>query len=179
MDGSMWSKAGKPRHRASGRRGFTLVEALVALVVAGFLLPSLARALGGAWTATRTPMEMISAMVLAGDAAAGADDGAAEARRLGFTVQRSERRAEVLVLPSGVAPAPGGTEDMGSDGADALKPQATPGSMKLALPKGLGTPGPGIPGAANLILQSVSVVVLTPAGRRIALDAVRLDGAPR
>jgi len=175
----MWSKAGKARRRAGGGRGFTLVEALVALVVAGFLLPSLARALGGAWTATRTPMEMISAMVLAGSAAAGADDGAAEARRRGFTIERSERRAEVLVLPSGVAPAPGGTEGPGGDGADALKPQATPSSMKLAIPKGLGTPGPGMVGARNLALQNVSVVVRTPTGRRIVLDAVRLDGAPR
>ena len=155
--------------------GFTLVEALVALVVAGFLLPSLARALGGAWTATRTPLEVVSAMILARDVVSG-DPVPAEARGLGFSAERTAGAVTVLVLPSDVAPAPPGT---GKDDASALKPEATPSAIRLAVPKGFGAPPPGTAPAANLRLRRVSATVRTPSGRRMVLDGVRLDDGER
>lgn len=162
-----------PRRR---RAGFTLVEALVALVVAGLLLPALSRALGGAWTATRTPMEVVSAIVLARDVAAGAPVPP-EARDRGFSAERTSRAVTVLVLPSTVAPAPVGTDK--DEDADNLKPEATPAGLKLALPVGLGGPSAGAGSPANLALRSVAVTVRTPSGRRIGLEGLRLDDATR
>ncbi len=167
------SKGGSPGARRRG--GFTLVEALVALVVAGFLVPSLARALGGAWTATRTPLEVVSAMILARDVLSG-DPVPAEARGLGFGVERTGGAVTVLALPADVAPAPPGT---GKDDASDLKPEATPAAIRLAAPKGFGAPPPGTAPTANLRLQRVSVVVRTPSGRRLGLDGVRLDDGER
>ncbi len=166
------SKAAEPR---AGRRGFTLVEALVALVVAGLILPSLARALGGAWAAVRTPLEIVSAMTLARDVAAGGSVPA-EARRLGYTAERTSAVATVLVLPSDVAPAPRGTGK--DERVDDYKPESTPAGIKLAAPLGLGGPAPG-DAPANVVLRRIAVVVGTPSGRRIALDGLKVDDAPR
>lgn len=156
------------------RGGFTLVEALVALVVAGLILPALARAMGGAWSATRMPMDVLSGIVLARDVAEG---GAvpADARALGYSADRVGGPATVLVLPSRVAPAPRGT-GRGQEAAD-LHPEATPAGFRLAIPKGLGQPAGGAP--PPVALRRVSVTVRTPAGRRIALDTVKLADAPR
>ena len=145
----------------------------MALVVAGLLLPSLSRALGGAWSAARSPMDVVSAIVLARDVAEGGTVPA-DARDRGFTAERTGGTATVLVLASSVAPAPHGT-GKGEDAAD-LHPDATPASIRLALPKGFGEPPPGE--AAKVQLRRVSVAVRTPAGRRVALDTVRLADAP-
>ena len=160
---------------ARGCRGFTLVEVLVALVVAGFVLPSLARAFGGAWASTRMPMEIVSAMAVARNAADGGSVPA-DARGLGFTVDRMSGPVTVLVLPSDVAPAPRGTGKAAAAGE--FHSDATPAAFKLALPDGLGRPSAGaVPSAATL--RRLSVAVRTPSGRRVQLQAVTLDDAPR
>lgn len=92
---------------AARRRGFTLVEVLVALVVASLVLPALARALSGAWSASRMPMDVISAVTLARDVAAGGSVPE-DARRQGYAASRTGGPVTLLVLPSRVAPAPGG-----------------------------------------------------------------------
>ena len=174
------SKADEPAPRGGGepprgRAGFTLIECLVALVVAGLVLPALARAFAGAWASTRTPMDVVSGMALAQDVAAGGPVPP-EARGRNFAVERRTVPATVLVLPSDVAPAPRGT----GKGADAgeFHPEATPSAFKLALPEGLGGPGAGATPAA-VALRRVAVTVRTPAGRRLPLDALSLDDAAR
>ena len=161
--------------RTRRRRGFTLVEALVALVVAGLIVPALARALGGAWSATRIPMDVVSAMALARGVAAGGPVPD-EARARGFWAERSSADATVLILPSDIAPAPRGT-GKDEEGAD-LKPEATPSAIRLAVPKGFGGPPPNA-SPAKVALRRVSVVVGTPLGRRVALVSLKLDDAPR
>ncbi|RYC32069.1 prepilin-type N-terminal cleavage/methylation domain-containing protein [Lichenibacterium minor] len=162
------SRAGR-----GSRRGFTLVEALVALVVAGLVLPALARAMGGAWSATRAPMDVVSAIVLARDVAEG---GAVppDARGRGYAAERRDSAATVLVLASDVAPAPRDA-GKGEDASD-LHPEATPSAIRLAVPKGLGGPPPGA--APSVQLRRVSVSVRTPAGRRVTLDTVKVADAP-
>ena len=157
----------------SGRRGFTLVEALVALVVAGLILPSLARAMGGAWSATRIPIDVVSAIVMARDVAEGGSVPA-EARDRGYAADRTGGAATVLILPSKIAPAPRGT-GKDADSSD-LHPDATPSAIKLAVPKSLEGPPPGA--APNVQLRRVSVSVRTPAGRRVTFDTVKLADAP-
>ena len=160
---------------ATRRRGFTLVEVLVALVVAGLVLPALARALSGAWSASRMPMDVISAVTLARDVAAGGtvpDD----ARRAGYAAARTQGPVTLLVLPSRVAPAPRGT---GRDEAAAdLAPDATPSGIRLAAPKGFTPPAAGA-ATLDVALSRVSVAVRTPAGRRVLLDSLEVDDAPR
>ena len=160
--------------KGASRRGFTLVEALVALVVAGLILPALSRALGGAWSATRAPMDVVSAIVLARDVAEGAPVPA-DARERGYAAERSGGPATLLILPSTVAPAPRGS-GQGDDTSD-LHPEATPSAIKLVAPKSTGGPPPG-PAPAAVQLRRVSVAVRTPAGRRIALETVKLADAP-
>lgn len=169
------STSSKGAESSAGSRGFTLVEALVALVVAGLILPSLARALGGAWAAVRTPLEVVSAVTLARDVAAGGSVPA-EARRLGYAAERKSAVVTVLTLPSDVAPAPRGT---GKDArVDDFKPESTPPGMKLAAPLGLGGAAPA-DAALNVVLRRIAVVVDTPSGRRIALDGLKVDDATR
>ncbi len=160
---------------AAWRRGFTLVEVLVALVVAGLMLPALARALGGAWSAARMPMDVVSAVTLARDVAAGGsvpDD----ARRAGYAATRTRAAVTLLVLPSRVAPAPRGT---GKDAAAAdLAPDATPAGIRLAAPKGFTAP-PAVAAGPDVVMSRVSVAVRTPAGRRLVLDSLTVDDAPR
>lgn len=164
-------RAGFGLHGMRGsRHGFGLIEALIALVVAGFLLPSLARAFGGAWTTSRMPMDIVSGISLARNVAEGADVPA-DARRLGFAAQRRTVATTILILPSNVAPAPPGTGK--DDAASKLQPDATPSAIKLAVPKGFGNPsGEAAPAA---VLRRITVVVKTPRGRRMTLDGLRLD----
>ncbi len=171
---SMSSKAADRERRF----GFTLVEALVALVVAGFLLPALSRAMAGAWTATRTPMDVVSAMVLAREAASGASaDTLASARSRGYAVERTTHDAKILVLPSRVAPAPRGADTQGSgDGTDP-QPNATPAGIKLAIPASFGSPTTAAP-QARRTLHRITVAVRTPRGRRLVLDTIGFDDAP-
>ncbi len=159
------------------RLGFTLVEALVALVVAGFLLPALSRAMAGAWFATRTPMDVVSAMVLAREAASGAATGTVDsARAHGYTVERTTRDAAILVRPSRLAPAPHGTETpTPGDGTDST-PNATPAGIKLAIPASFGSPVASAP-PPRRTLRRITVVVRTPRGRKLVLDTVGFDDA--
>ena len=167
---STFSKAVDPRRRA----GFTLFEALVALVVAGLLLPTLGRALAGAWAASRTPLEIVSATALAGDAAA--ELGPVESPR-GYRVARSSAAVEIEMLPSDVPPAPARSKS--GKNQDGLDPDAVPASMRLAIPKSFNsTPAGGSAPPPALALRRVSVVVTTPSGRRIGLESLKLD-APR
>ena len=162
-----------------GRRiGFTLVEALVALVVAGLLLPALGRAMSAAWAATRTPMDVVSAMVLAREAASGAiAETLASARSHGYAVERTSHDATILVLPSRLAPAPHGTDPRPTgDGTDPT-PAATPAGIKLAIPASFGSPVASAP-LPRRTLRRITVVVRTPRGRRLVLDTVGFDDAP-
>ena len=84
-----------------------LVETLVALVVAGLCLSAFARALSDAWSSTRAPMDVVSAVVLARAAALDAPAEAfRQAERQGFRIERVTRPLSVTVEPSGLAPAP-------------------------------------------------------------------------
>lgn len=170
---SMSSRAAE--RRARRRRGFTLIEALVALVVAGLVLPVLARALAGAWSASRMPLDVVSGITLARDVAAGMPLPP-DARRLGFSADRSLSPATLLVLPSDVAPAPRGTGQ--DEEARDLRPDATPSAVRIAAPKGFDGPA-GEAAPADVALSRVSVSVRTPAGRRLTLDALRVDDAAR
>ena len=171
---SMSSKAADRQRRS----GFTLVEALVALVVAGLLLPALSRAMAGAWAATRTPMDVVSAMVLARGAASGA---AAEtldsARSHGYVVERTVHDVKIVVLPSRLAPAPRGADAQPSgDGTDP-QPNATPAGIKLAIPASFGSPVAGAP-QPRRTLRRITVSVRTPRGRKLVLETVGFDDAP-
>lgn len=169
------SSPGAERRRGAGRRGFSLLEALVALVVAGLVLPTLARALAGAWSADRMPLDVLSGITLARDVAAGAALPP-EARQLGYAADRRITPATLLVLPSDVAPAPRGTGPEAP--AQDLKPDATPSAIRIAAPKGFDGPAPE-PAPAAVALDRVSVALRTPAGRRLRLDSLRIDDAPR
>ncbi len=158
------------REMCGSRRGFGLIEAMVALVVAGLLLPSLARALSGAWTTSRMPMDIVSGISLARNVAAGADVPA-DARHLGFDAQRRTIATTILILPSDVAPAPPGTGK--DDAASKLQPDATPSAIRLAVPQGFGSPP--AEAAPAVVLRRITVVVNTPRGRRMTLDGLRLD----
>lgn len=134
---------------ASRQAGFTLLEVLVALVVAGLALSALASAFQVAWSGLRAPEEIVSAVAVAQAAAQdgspdeGVMDRYAYARRLGAV--------RVVGRRIGIAPAP--AED---------RPGAAPETVKL-----------------DLRLQRISVVVITPSGRRITFDTVRLENDAR
>lgn len=150
--------------------GFTLVEALVALVVAGLVLAVFGRAMAGAWGSVKAPMDVVSGIVLARSAAFGAPpDAFAAASARGYTVDRSSRPIEVLRGPTRLAPPL-------VDSAEPAKPEpkATPSTMQLAEPKGIVQTDAKAPVPE---LRLVSVVVSTPAGRRLRFDTVRIDDA--
>ena len=150
----------------------------MALVVTGFLLPALGRAMSTAWFATRTPMDVVSAMVLAREAASGAvAETLASARSHGYAVERTSHDATILVLPSRLAPAPHGTDPRSpSDGTDPT-PSATPAGIKLAIPASFGSPTTSAP-LPRRTLRRITVVVRTPRGRKLVLDTVGFDDAP-
>jgi prepilin-type N-terminal cleavage/methylation domain-containing protein len=150
------------------RAGFTLVETLVALVVAGLVLTAIAQVLSQAWTATRTPMDVTSAILLARAAAFDAPpDAFRRAERQGFRIARSSRALEISVLPSGLAPAV-------TTAAQAPEPHATPAAMQLAEPAALIAASQ----KPRLVLRAISLVVATPLGRRVRLDTIRAENAP-
>ncbi len=171
---SMSSKAADRERRS----GFTLVEALVALVVAGLLLPAVGRAMAGAWAATRTPMDVVSAVALAREVASGAAaETLASARSRGYAVERTSQEVAILVLPSRLAPAPHGTDTQSSgDGTDPT-PNATPAGIKLAIPASFGSPVAAAP-PPRRTLRRITVAVRTPRGRKLVLETMGFDDAP-
>lgn len=168
---STWSRAADGRVRAARRAGFGLLEAIVALAVAGVTLAVFARAFAGAWGATKVPMDVVSATLLAQSAALGAPPASFEAaRKRGFSVERENGTVEIERRPASVAPAPAGT----GQGAAAPDPKATPSAMQLAEPEQLAK---SVDRKANVTLRRVSVMVGTPLGRRVRFETIRLDDA--
>lgn len=139
----------------------------MAVVVAGLFLSVLGRMLAGAWSGTRTPMEVLSSVTIARSVLAREPEGAT-ARERGFVVVRDVGRAEIVAKPSRLAPAP----------LASAKPGGSDGSPP-ADSKGPNAPGQAQPnGPAAATLQRVSVRVRTPSGRAITFETVRLDASP-
>ena len=146
------------------------METLVALVVASLFLSAFGRALSGAWSAARTPMDVVSAALLARAAARDVpSDAFRDAVARGYAIDRSSRPVDLVVEESGLAPAPA------SAAAEPPEPHSTPAGMQLAEPKGLVPAG----GAAksNLALRHMTVLVKTPLGRRLRFDSIKADDA--
>jgi prepilin-type N-terminal cleavage/methylation domain-containing protein len=132
-----------------GKAGFTLPEVLVALIIATLFLSTLAQVLGNAWTASRRPMEQVSALAVA---RAVAEDAKKDARTLAphGRIQRFDYVTTIVPFEtetriSKLAPKVGGLQD-------AKQPND---------------------GAANG-LQRISVTVTAPSGRRLTFETVRL-----
>ena len=160
-----------PKGDRPGRRaGFTLIEALVALAVAGLFLPVFAQAMFSAWRGTKAPMDVVSAVVYARAAALdAAPETFRDAQERGYSIARKSGPVDVVVGPSGLAPSPAGIAD-----AEPTEPRSTPATMLLAEPKALITAAAARP---KLALHAVAIVIGTPAGRRLRFDTVRLDDA--
>ena len=153
----------------SRRAGFMLVETLVALVIAGLFLSVFARAMADSWRATRAPMDVVTAIVLARAAAIEAPQEAfRQAERQGYRFQRSSRSLDVTVEPSGLAPSPAALDEPPPE------PHSTPAAMQLADPAALVAAF----AKPKLVLRTVSVVVATPLGRRVRFDSIKADNAP-
>ena len=151
------------------RAGFMLVETLVALVIAGLFLSVFARAMADSWRATRAPMDVVTAIVLARAAAMEAPpDAFRQAERQGYRFQRLSRPLDVAVEPSGLAPAPAAGDEPPPE------PHSTPAAMQLAEPAALVAAS----AKPKLVLRAVSIVVATPLGRRIRFDSIKADNAP-
>ena len=133
-----------------GRGGFMLVEVLVAVVVGGLFLGVLGRVLAGAWGASRTPMDVLSAVTLARAQLQQDRRDAGSAGLPGYVVTRSSIGVEISARPSHLAPAP-------------LSTAAAPAPPERG-------PAPA--------LKHISIVVRTPSGRSVTFDTVRFDAAP-
>jgi prepilin-type N-terminal cleavage/methylation domain-containing protein len=133
--------------------GFTLIEVLVAIVVAAMFLDVLARALGASWSASRRPMEQVSALAIARAVAANAGAPALppEGRIDRFDYETTVGSFAVEPRRSNLAPAP---ERSGA----AAKPPAARESV------------------AKGELQRVTVTVTAPSGRRLVFETIRVDG---
>lgn len=146
------------------------METLVALVVASLFLSAFGRALSGAWSATRVPMDVVSAIVLARAASFNPTAGAfPSATTQGFVVNRSSRPVDLIVEDPKLAPAPAAAA-----GIQSPKPHSTPASMQLAEPNGLLAAAGAEP---RLALRRVSIVVKTPLGRLVRFDSILVDDA--
>ncbi|MBT9289625.1 type II secretion system protein [Prosthecodimorpha staleyi] len=168
--------------------GFTLIEVLAAIVVAGMMVAVLSRAFSTAWSAARAPAEIAGATILAQSLIAGvrAVPGAVPVRgtarqgsfdyAIGTEIVDFEPRpspAPSIPLDAGpttrTAPAPGagnggGGETLGTGAAAGTRP-GEPGSRGQQT--GRADSGPPIP-------LRVTVVVKAPSGRSIRLETVKL-----
>lgn len=139
-----------PVSRSPRQSGFTLVEVLAAIMVAGLVLSALARAFQTARSATKTPAEIVSAVSIAESVAlAGPPDALPDGGRIGrFAYERRIGSLEITARRADVAPS-----------AVVDNPQS--------------------PAGLDLRLRRVSVLVTAPSGRRIAFETVRLENAAR
>jgi prepilin-type N-terminal cleavage/methylation domain-containing protein len=139
--------------RARAEAGFTLVEVLVALAMAGLFLGAFARALSFARGAARLPFEETAALALA-DTIAFAEAHHQKQPATGFRDGMAyEIHAAPLILksrPSDLPPAP--------ETAAKAEPKAEPAAV-----------GP---------LQKILVVVTAPSGRTVYFEIVRFDASP-
>ena len=182
-------------------RGFALVEAMVALIVAGLFLAALGRVFASAWSVTPRPQETLASVALARAVVAGAGanfTGSGEAGAYRF--RRGTGPIEFIERPSGLAPAPP---------APTQKPQSNaPPAQNSAILRGL-TPPPSAPASPSpdtlqanpilagltplgqdpahastlrlrpLRLRRLTVVVETPSRRRLLWQAIGADDAGR
>ncbi|MCW1842723.1 type II secretion system protein [Prosthecomicrobium hirschii] len=169
--------------------GFTLVEVLAAIVVAGLMVAVLSRAFSTAWSAARAPAEIAGAAILAQSLIAGvrAVPGAVPVRgtarqgsfdyAIGTEIVDFEPRpspAPSIPLDAGpttrTAPAPGGGNGGGGGETSGTGPAAgtRPGEPGSRGPQtGRADSGPPIP-------LRVTVVVKAPSGRSVRLETVKL-----
>jgi prepilin-type N-terminal cleavage/methylation domain-containing protein len=132
------------------RAGFTLLEVLVALIVAALFLEALTRALGASWWAARRPMEQVSALAIARAAAAEAGSRAPgpEGRIKGFAyvttiepLTPEQRSAELAPLPP--------------------RDDGTAVTVRTGPPLGR--------------VNRIRVVVTAPSGRRLIFETLKVD----
>ncbi len=181
--------------------GFALVEAMVALIIAGLFLAALGRVFASAWSITPRPQETLTSVVLARAVVAGsgaAFTGSGEAGTYRF--RRSTGPIEFIGRPSGLAPAPP---------APTPAPQSSaPPAQNSAILRGL-TPPPSAPSSPSpdtlqanpilagltplgqdpahastlplrpLRLRRLTVVIETPSRRRLVWQAIGADDAGR
>ncbi len=201
----MSSKAADGVDRQSGRSdrpqaGFALVEAMVALIIAGLFLAALGRVFASAWSVTPRPQETLTSVALARAVVAGsgaAFTGSGEAGTYRF--RRSTGPIVFIEHPSGLAPAPP---------APTVQQTSPPPAQNSAILRGL-TPPPSAsaspspdalqaspilagltplgqdPAHASVLpmrplrLRRLTVVVVTPSLRRLVWQAIGADDAGR
>jgi len=136
--------------------GFTLIEVLVALVVAAVFLEVLTRAMANSWTVSRRPMEQVAALAVARAAAVARAHNRAEPAAAFMDPFRYETSIEPLLIerrPANLPPAP-----ENSNAAD--RSAAVQGSAPRALP------------------QRIRVLVSGPSGRRLIFETITVDAGP-
>jgi prepilin-type N-terminal cleavage/methylation domain-containing protein len=147
----------RPDHDAARQAGFTLIEVLVALVVAGLFLVVLGRGFSTAWLASRIPGETAAAMSIARSVMAHDPAGeAAEPPLAGFTYRRSVGPVRIEARPSSLAPAPLGLEAATRAGGEAAPPAAAAGRKP------------------RLTLRHMAVTVTSLSHRHLDFDTIRL-----
>ncbi|HEX4767202.1 MAG TPA: prepilin-type N-terminal cleavage/methylation domain-containing protein [Lichenihabitans sp.] len=180
--------------------GFALVEAMVALIIAGLFLAALGRVFASAWSVTPRPQETLTSVALARAVVAGAGmsfTGSGEAGTYRF--RRSTGPIGFIERPSGLAPAPP---------APTVQQTSPPPAQNSAILRGL-TPPPSAPASPSpdtlqanpilagltplgkdpahastlplrpLRLRRLTVVVETPSRRRLVWQAIGADDAGR
>jgi prepilin-type N-terminal cleavage/methylation domain-containing protein len=156
----------------AARAGFSLIEVLVAIVIAALMVVTLSRALTTAWSGARAPGDVLGAVTVARDILAGmrAQPNAVPvpgAGRIGpYRYEVTTGPATLDTMGSPFPPAPG-------DAASASTPQAgapPPDGQKT----GNGQPAGRDAGKAPPIPLRIVVVVTAPSGRSVRLETVKL-----
>ena len=132
------------------RAGFTLLEVLVALVVAALFLEALTRALGASWWTARRPMEQVSALAIARAAVteASRSSPSLEGRIKGFAFVTTIEQLTPEQRSAALAPLP-------------------PRDDSSGMPVRTGT--------LLSRLNRVRVVVTAPSGRRLIFETLKVD----
>lgn len=136
--------------------GFTLIEVLVALVVAAIFLEALTRAMASSWTVSRRPMEQVAALAVARVAATARAHDRAEPAAAFVDPFRYETSVEPLLIerrPTNLPPAP-----ENSNAADRSA------AAQRGAPRGLP--------------QRIRVLVSGPSGRRLIFETITVDAGP-